>query len=139
MSKISERRKARKLLVQALYQWHMSNNDVQAIEEEFQANDAWERVDQDYFSKLLHDIPSKVSELDELLAAQTDRPLVRLDPISLSVLRLGCYELKYQLELPFKVVINEAVDLTKCYGAQDSHKYVNSILDKLVKHLRPHE
>lgn len=138
-SKTEQRRQARSLALQALYQWQMSGNSVTDIEAEFRSEQDLSRADVTLFVALLHGIPSQVSVLDEQILPFLDRKLEDLDPIELTVLRIGGYELKERIEVPYKVAINESVNLAKTFGATDSHKYVNGVLDKLARTLRPDE
>ena len=132
----AERRKARHYGMQALYQWHMAGAALSDIEAEFRSDYDFSHVDLDYFQALLHDIPARVDELDEALAPLLDRKLDDLDPIERTLLRMGMYELTQRIDVPYKVVINEEVALAKKFGATDSHKYVNGVLDKAARQLR---
>lgn len=132
----AERRKARHYGMQALYQWHMAGADVSDIEAEFRADYDFTHVDLEYFQALLHGIPACVDELDEALAPMLDRKLDDLDPIERTLLRMGMFELTRRIDVPYKVVINEEVALAKKFGATDSHKYVNGVLDRAAKQLR---
>jgi N utilization substance protein B len=132
----AERRKARHYGMQALYQWHMAGAALSDIEAEFRSDYDFSHVDLDYFQALLHDIPARVDELDEALAPLLDRKLDALDPIERTLLRMGMYELTQRIDVPYKVVINEQVALAKKFGATDSHKYVNGVLDKAARQLR---
>jgi N utilization substance protein B len=132
----AERRKARHYGMQALYQWHMAGAALSDIEAEFRSDYDFSHVDLDYFQALLHDIPARVDELDEALAPLLDRKLDALDPIERTLLRMGMYELTERIDVPYKVVINEQVALAKKFGATDSHKYVNGVLDKAARQLR---
>ena len=135
----SKRRHARQMALQALYQWQMNETPTDEIESQFLANNDMTQVDSQYFHILLHNIPRQFTELDLTITPFLDRPLARLDPIERAILRIGCYELLYQKEVPYRVVINESIELSKCFGAQDSHRYINGILDKLVSQLRHEE
>jgi|TARA_R110002072_G_scaffold7781_4_gene41648 N utilization substance protein B len=132
----SERRKARHYGMQALYQWHMAGAAVSDIEAEFRTDYDFSYVDLEYFQSLLHKIPACLDELDEALEPLLDRKLKDLDPIELTLLRMGMYELTWRIDVPYKVVINEEVALAKKFGATDSHKYVNGVLDKAARQLR---
>lgn len=132
----AERRKARHYGMQALYQWHMAGAAVSDIEAEFRADYDFSHVDLEYFQSLLHKIPACLDELDEALEPLLDRKLKDLDPIELTLLRMGMYELIWRIDVPYKVVINEEVALAKKFGATDSHKYVNGVLDKAARQLR---
>ncbi len=126
------RRKARHYGMQALYQWHMTGASLNDIEAEFRVDNDMTHTDTDYFHELVHQVPAKVTELDEAYAPyMQDRSLEELDPITLSLLRMATYEFMYRIDVPYKVVINESVSLAKKFGATDSYKFINGILDKL--------
>ncbi len=135
----SARRRARRCAVQALYQWQVSGNDLNDIETQFRAVPDNQKADFDYFHELLHQVPAHAHELDAMLTPLLDRPIPELDPVERAVLRLCAYELMHRPDVPYKVVINEGVDLAKMYGADQSHKYINGVLDKLARELRPVE
>jgi len=130
------RHKARSRAVQAIYDWQVSGNDVREVEEYFLTEQNMKKTDLDYFSELLHGIPGHLSELDGHLAPILDRPLEEVDPVEKAILRIGVYEFVHRMDVPYRVVINEAVELAKDFGAEDGHKYVNSVLDKLAAKLR---
>jgi N utilization substance protein B len=132
----AERRKARHYGMQALYQWHMADASPAVIEAEFRADYDFSHVDLEYFQALLHGVPAHVDELDSMLEPLLDRKLDDLDPIERTLLRMGTFELEHRLDVPYKVVINEEVALAKKFGATDSHKYVNGVLDKVARELR---
>jgi N utilization substance protein B len=132
----AERRKARHYGMQALYQWHMAGASLSDIEAEFRADYDFSHVDLEYFQALLHGVPACVDELEETLEPLLDRKLTDLDPIERTLLRMGTYELAHRQDVPYKVVINEAVALTKKFGATDGHKYINGVLDKVARALR---
>jgi N utilization substance protein B len=132
----AERRKARHYGMQALYQWHMAGASVSDIEAEFRADYDFTHVDLEYFQALLHGIPACVDELDGAMEPLLDRKLGDLGPIERTLLRMGMYELMQRIDVPYKVVINEEVALAKKFGATDSHKYVNGVLDKAARQLR---
>jgi N utilization substance protein B len=132
----AERRKARHYGMQALYQWHMAGASLNDIEAEFRADYDFSHVDLAYFQALLHEIPACVDELDAALEPLLDRKLDELDPIERTLLRMGMFELTQRIDVPFKVVINEEVALAKKFGATDSHKYINGVLDKAARELR---
>ena len=131
----SARRRARKLAVQALYQWQVAAASIKEIEKEFREDNDMKSVDIDYFCELLHGVPSQVSRLDEEILPLLDRSLKELSLIELAILRMGAYELLERPDVPYKVVINEGVDLAKAFGATDGHKYVNGILDGLARRI----
>ncbi|MDF0532871.1 transcription antitermination factor NusB [Shewanella yunxiaonensis] len=131
--KPSERRRARRLAVQAMYSWQLSGNNVADVEHEFLTEQNIDGVDVPYFRELFVGAAGKHMELDQLIIPHLEqRPLDEVDPIEKAILRLATFELKYRKDTPFKVVINEAIELAKTFGAEDSHKFVNGILDKLV-------
>jgi N utilization substance protein B len=132
----AERRKARHYGMQALYQWHMAGASLSDIEAEFRADYDFSHVDLEYFQALLHGVPACVDELDASFEPLLDRKLDDLDPIERTLLRMGTFELRERLDVPFKVVINEAVALAKKFGATDGHKYINGVLDKVAHQLR---
>ena len=138
-SKPSNRKKARNLLVQALYQWQLSGTDISVIEAEFFTDNAMNKVDTAYFRELLHGIPARVGELDERLMPFLDRTQGELDPVSLAVLRIGTYELLFRIDVPYRVAINEAVNLAKSYGPSEAHRYINGVLDKVAANSRQAE
>ena len=122
--------------MQALYQWLMAGAPLTDIEAEFRAEYDFKHVDLEYFQVLLHEIPARADALDEMLAPLLDRPLEDLDPIEHTLLRMGLYELDQRIDVPYKVVINEAVGLAKKFGATDGHKYINGVLDRAARQLR---
>ncbi len=132
----AERRKARHYGMQALYQWHMAGASLTDIEAEFRADYDFSHVDLDYFQALLHQIPGQIDTLEEGLVPLLDRDLDELDPIERTLLRMGAWELRERPDVPYKVVINEAVALAKKFGATDSYKYINGVLDKAAHELR---
>ena len=137
--KPSTRRRARQLALQALYQWQMNQTPLVTIEAQYRTDNDFTKVDDDYFSAIIHGVPKQVSQLDEAMSAMLDRPLAQLDPVELATLRIGCYELINRKDVPYRVVINEAIELAKRFGGQDSHRYINGILDKLAPRLRADE
>jgi N utilization substance protein B len=132
----AERRKARHYGMQALYQWHMAGASLSDIEAEFRAEYDFSHVDLEYFQALLHQVPATVDELDAAIEPLLDRKLDELDPIERTLLRMGMYELTSRIDVPYKVVINEEVALAKKFGATDSHKYINGVLDRAARELR---
>ncbi len=132
----AKRRKARHYAMQALYQWQISRNALRDIEQQFRGEYDFSQVDLEFFQEILHEVPAQVGALEELIAPHLDRPIKELTPIELSLLRMGTYELANRIDVPFKVVINEAVSLAKKFGAAESHKYINGVLDNLAKQLR---
>jgi len=132
---ISYRKRARDLLVQALYQWYMAGADADQIEAEFRADNG-RKTDWDFFHAALTAITSDTASMDRHYVLFLDRKAGQLDPVETGILRLGVFELAHRIEVPYRVVINEAVELAKKYGATDSHKYINSVLDKAARELR---
>ena len=130
------RRKARQMAMQALYQWELSSASLVGIEREFCEDNDMTKVDVDYFSELLHQVPVMKTELDDLLKPLLDREMGELTPVELTILRLSGYELLKRHDVPYRVIINEGVELAKTFGATDGHKYVNVILDRLAREVR---
>jgi N utilization substance protein B len=135
----AQRKKARKLVLQALYQWQISGSSIAKVEAEFRVDNDFDRIDASYFVELFKSIPKEVTELDEAIEPFLDRAKSDVDPVEMNILRMGVYEFKHRLDVPYRVVINEAVELAKLFGGTDGHKYVNSILDKLSLRLRAAE
>jgi N utilization substance protein B len=123
--------------MQALYQWQMTGAAINQIETEFHTDNDMSKVDVAYFRELVHGVPKHLTELEEAFSAYLQgRELQELDPITLALLRLATYEFKQRLDVPYKVVINEAVALAKKFGAADSHKFINGVLDRAAAELR---
>ena len=133
------RKQSRKAVVQALYQWQIAGHNIGDIETQFKEENANAKMDYEYFAELLHNIPSDVETLDGLIKPYVARTMEEINPVELAILRLGAYELKNRLDIPYRVVINEGVDLAKKFGADQGHKFINGMLDKLAKSLRPDE
>ncbi len=133
---IRGKQRARKLALQALYQWHMSGHDVSEVEAQFFAVNNMERVDIDYFRRIFHGVPKMCQEIDGTFTPFLDRPITDLNPVELAILRLGTFELIHCPEVPFEVVLDESVSLAKSYGSQDGHRYVNGVLHNLAKQVR---
>ncbi len=135
----SSRRRAREFALQALYQWQMSGNDLSAVEAHVTSVAGFEKADRALFDLLLRGASEEAPALHALIAPHLDRSYDELSPIERAVLLLAAFELKHHLEAPYRVVINEAIELAKAYGGTDGHKYVNGVLDKLAAELRPAE
>lgn len=133
----SGRHGTRRLLVQALYQWQLAGHAADDLYNQFSHRPDFERVDTGYFRVLLDEIISDTDGLDALIRGDADRPVAQIDPVERGILWLGLAELKLHPEVPVRVVINEAVELGKSFGAQDSHRYINALLDRLASRLRP--
>ncbi|NKB46744.1 MAG: transcription antitermination factor NusB [Legionellales bacterium] len=131
--KPTARKRARQCAIQALYQWWIAGTDIVEVERQFQQYRNLAKVDTLYFHRLLTQITAHQSRIDELFIPYLDRDITTLNPIELQALRMGCYELVYEPSIPYKVAINEAVELTKIFGATDGYKYVNGVLDKVAK------
>lgn len=133
------RRKTRELTMQAIYQWQLNPMTVAQLQQQFiEANDV-NKVDFDLFKQCLSAVINETSEIDALFMPLLDRDITDLDPVELAILRLSTYELRSRLDVPYKVVINEAIELGKKFAGTDGHKYINSILDKLAPTLRQSE
>lgn len=135
-SKSAKRREARKLATQALYQWHMAGHSLNEIEAQFRVDNDFSDIDSAYFREILHGVPANKSEIDEALKPCLDLTLDELDPVELAVLRLSTFELLKRIDVPYRVVINEGIELAKVFGSTDGHKFVNGVLDKLAPRLR---
>jgi N utilization substance protein B len=134
-----QRSRSRSLAIQALYQWQLAGQDVAAIINHFMLEQDGKKFDSDYFSELVRGVPARIDELDAALAPCVDRALESVDPVERAILRLGAYELIEHPEIPYRVVINEAVELAKIFGAEQGHRYVNGVLDRAARALRPLE
>jgi len=132
----AQRRKARHFGLQALYQWTLSGASAADIEAEFRIDNDFQHTDGEYFSAVLKGVVGDVDALEALFSPVLDRRLGELDPIERNLLRLGTFELRDRIDVPYKVVINEAVALAKKFGATDSHRYINGVLDKVARDLR---
>jgi N utilization substance protein B len=133
------RSKARRCALQAIYQWQVGGQAIADIESQFMAEQDLTQADVAYFSELVHGVPAHAVELDAHMAPYLDRPVAELDPVELAILRIGISELAHHPEIPFRVVINEAVELAKVFGAEQSHRYINGIMDKVARDLRRSE
>ncbi len=134
-----KRSKARHHAVQALYQWQLTGQDVADIDNQFLAEQDVKAFEVPYFKELVHGVPANLHALDEQLSPLLDRSLSSVDPVERAILRLGAYELMRHPEVPFRVAIDEAVELAKIFGAEQGHKYVNGVLDKMAKKVRRSE
>ena len=132
---MTPKQRSRARVVQALYQWLVSGDDLVEIEQQF-LNQKEGKISKAFFSNLFINIPKTISLLDEIIEPSLDRSLDELGPTARAVLYLGVYELKFQPEVPYKVVINEAIELAKLYGAEGAYKLINSSLDKIAQNLR---
>jgi N utilization substance protein B len=130
------RTNARKAAVQALYQWQMVGQDLSEIERQFLEEERLKDAQKSYFVELFYGVPKNLDEIDQALSEFVDRPVDTIDPVERAILRIGVYELLYRLNMPYKVVLNEGINLAKDFGADGSHKYVNGILDKVAQQKR---
>lgn len=137
--RIWKRKKARQLALQALYQWQLTKTPLDVIEQEFSQFNNMKRVDRDYFSTLLQGVVSHLTEIDAAFVTLLDRKIEALNPVELAVLRMGTYELLFCKELPYRVILDEMVSLTKLFGAEAGYRYVNGILDPLARRIRASE
>jgi len=135
---LAQRRKARSLILQALYQWLIAKAEPAEIESQFREENSG-KIDWDYFHEVFFDIPKQAADLDKHIEPLLDRKSSALDPVEKALLYLGSYELANRIDIPYRVVINECVELAKTFGATESHKYINGVLDKLAGTLRPLE
>ncbi|HAR31674.1 MAG TPA: transcription antitermination factor NusB [Gammaproteobacteria bacterium] len=130
------RRRSRRALLQAVYQWQMTGAGQALIEHDLGEDGALRKSDRDFFRELLRGVVAQVTSLDALLEPLLDRKLTELDKVELALLRLGAYELRERIDVPFRVVIDEYVELAKVYGAEESFRYVNAVLDRLAQSVR---
>jgi len=130
---------ARKLAMQALYQWQLTGQSAAELRNQYAEEEGWGEADADYFRELLNGITEGAAGLDATLAGLIDRPVGQLDPVERAVLLIGLYELGHRPDVPWRVVINEGVELAKRFGATDGHKFVNAVLDRAARSLRAAE
>jgi N utilization substance protein B len=130
---------ARRLVLQALYQWQMTAQGSAELLNQFAEDEGYPDVDAEYFVELLRGVTGQAESLDATIGELIDRPVAQLDPIEHAVLLIGVWELQQRLETPYRVVINEGVELAKKFGATDGHKFVNAVLDRAARNLRAAE
>jgi N utilization substance protein B len=130
---------ARRLALQALYQWQMTGYSFAELRNQYTQDEGYPEVDPDYFKALLEGVIEAAPAIDELLAQWLDRPVNQLDPVEHAVLLIGVEELRAHLEVPYRVVLNEGVELAKKFGATDGHKFINAVLDRAARQLRAAE
>ena len=135
---LAQRRRARRLVLQALYQWLMTKNTPKEIAIQFHEQNTG-KIDWEYFDEVFINLPPEQESIDLCLKPVLDRDIGSLDLVEKALLYMGVFEFTHRIDIPYKVVINECIELAKMFGATDSHKYVNGVLDKLVKTLRPIE
>jgi len=135
----TSRRRAREFALQGLYQWQLAGTDAATIARQLGEAKGFDKIDAEYFRTLLEGTIAAAPELEQAIAPHLDREFKRLSPVERGVLLLAGYELAYRAEVPYRAVINEAVELAKSYGGTDGHKFVNGVLDKLAAQLRKAE
>ena len=135
----SGRRRAGEIALQGLYEWLVSGTDAGVIDAHMREQEGFDKADRAHFDALLHGCIAEAADLDAVLARYVDRKTTELSPVEHAVLMIGAYELKHCVDIPYKVAINEAVELAKSFGGTDGHKYVNGVLDKSATELRPLE
>ena len=135
----SARRRSREFALQGLYQWLLSAEAVAEVEAHILEQEGFAKCDRAHFDTLLHGTIEQAAALDAVLARHVDRKTSHLSPVEHAALMIGCYELMHCIDIPYRVAINEAVELAKSFGGTDGHKYVNGVLDKCAADLRPDE
>lgn len=135
----TDRRRSREFALQGLYQWQLAKTDPAVIERNLSEARGFDKIDAEYFTTLLEGAIAAAPEMERVIAPHLDRDYKRLSPVERAILLLAGYELAHQPEVPYRAVINEAVELAKSYGGTDGHKFVNGVLDKLAAQLRPTE
>ncbi len=133
----SGRHLARRNAAQALYQWDMTGQDASSINSNFIHDERLQGRYREYFEKLIKEIPENIEKLDEVIALHADRPVEKLDPLEKAILRIGTFEILYQIDVPHSVVVNEAIEMAKLFCSDHGYKYVNGVLDKVVKNYKP--
>lgn len=133
------RQAARRLALQALYQWQLTGDDPKDIFVQFREERPLRGADQDYFRELLLGAVAQQAQLDEAIEPFLSRPMDQVDPVEAAILRLAAYELVNRFDVPYRVILNEAVNLAKAFGAEQGHRFVNGVLDKMVRRLREAE
>lgn len=135
----SSRHRSREFVLQGLYQWQLAGTDVATIEQQLSAAKGFDKTDRGYFSALLAGTIREAQRLEQSLQPYLDRKCAQLSPVERAILMMAAYELEHHLDVPYRVVINEAVELAKSFGGTDGFKYVNGVLDKLAEKVRPQE
>lgn len=136
---MNPRSKARQFAVQALYQWILTGHDAVQIDTQFVADHDMEKTDVHYFQEVLHQVIAHKLSLADLMRDYLSRAFDSVDPVEQAILLLACYELQYRPDIPYKVIINEAIELGKTFGAEDGHKFINGILDRVAGNIRADE
>ena len=135
----SARRRSREIALQGLYEWLVSGAEAAVVDAHMHEQDGFDKCDREHFDALLHGCIAEAADLDAVLTRHVDRKTTQLSPVEHAVLLIGSYELKHCVDIPYRVAINEAVELAKSFGGTDGHKYVNGVLDKAAGDLRPAE
>ncbi len=130
---------ARRCAAQALYQWQLTGQEPAGIATQFLADQDLGKADPEYFRELVFQIPAHAEEIDAVLTPFLDRPIVQVDPVERAILRIGGYELMQRPDIAYRIIINEAVELAKVFGAEQGHRFVNGVLDKVARAVRPVE
>lgn len=133
------RHNARQYALQAIYQWQQSDTPIQEIETQFIRYHVTKKVDLEYFKEVIQGVAKDHHELDKHFAPFLDRPVDEVDPIELALLRIATYELAKRLDVPYRVIINEGLELAKKFGSIDGYKFINGVLDRVARRLRAHE
>jgi N utilization substance protein B len=136
---LAARSRARRRALQAIYAWQIGGSRMNAVVDQFRHEQDMEVADLEYFEDLLYGVERHVEAIDDALKPYVDREVGQIDPIERAALRLATYELKYRPDVPYRVIINEAIEVTKRFGADHGHSYVNGVLDKLAGTLRSTE
>ena len=130
---------SRRLVLQALYQWQMTGQSFPELRNQYSSDEGYAEVDPEFFQQLLQGVIEDSAALDAMIGEWLDRPVAQLDPVEHAVLLIGVEELRAHVEVPYKVVLNECVELTKKFGATDGHKFINAVLDRAARQLRAAE
>ena len=130
------RTNARRSAVQALYQWQMTGQNLTEIEQQFFLEERLKNAQRSYFNELFHGVPEQLDLIDQALSEFVDRPVEKIDPVERAILRVSVYELLNRNDIPYRVILNEGINLAKRFGAEQSHKYINGILDKVAQQKR---
>ncbi|MDF2691215.1 MAG: nusB [Gammaproteobacteria bacterium] len=134
------RHKARSFAMQAIYQWQLTGDTLNQIEAQYLVANNHHKVDWEFFKALLHGVPEHLSQIDDYIEqVSSERSLKEINPVELSILRLAIFELIHRIDVPYRVVINEYIDLAHTFGAEEGHKFINGILDKVAKQTRKAE
>lgn len=130
------RRQARQTAMQALYQWEINKSDITLIENQFIQREHFQKVDAEYFKEILHGVVLEINNIDNYIKRYIDRDITELDPVELTVARVAVYEFLKRPDVPYKVILNEALESAKKFGAQEGHKFINGVLDKVAREVR---